>query len=126
VHADLAAARGVAVRVVGLGFLGALALAVSLSAITIGAILSTALLVGPAATALRVARRTWTALLGAIGIGLVTVWLSILLAYDSAVWTTWNWPVSFFVVALSFLAYVLVDGVVGFRTRRRHRFTREI
>lgn len=118
---DLAAARGVAVRLVGLAFLASLALAVSLSAITIGAILSTALLIGPAATALRVARSTWAAVAGAIGIGLATVWLAILLAYDSAVWTPWNWPVSFFVVAISFVSYVVVDTVVALRSRRRTR-----
>lgn len=118
---DLAAARGVPVRLVGLGFLAALALAVSLSAITIGAILSTALLIGPAATALRVARSTWAAVIGAAGIGLITVGLSILLAYDTAVWTNWNWPVSFFVVAISFLSYVVADNVVAFRSRRRTR-----
>jgi len=45
---ELAAARGVPVRLVGAGYLLALALAVSMSAVTIGAILSTALLIGPA------------------------------------------------------------------------------
>ncbi|MEA3117143.1 MAG: zinc/manganese transport system permease protein, partial [Paraburkholderia sp.] len=46
---ELAAVRGVRVRMVGLLHLLALAMAVSLSAITVGAILSTALLIGPAA-----------------------------------------------------------------------------
>ncbi|HEX3830954.1 MAG TPA: metal ABC transporter permease, partial [Solirubrobacteraceae bacterium] len=50
---ELAAARGVPVRLVGFGYLLALALSVALCALTIGAILSTALLVGPAAAALR-------------------------------------------------------------------------
>ncbi|WP_429445326.1 metal ABC transporter permease [Paraburkholderia sp. 40] len=44
-----------------------MALAVSLSAITVGAILSTALLIGPAAIALRVARRpAWATGLSAL------------------------------------------------------------
>src|SRR5580700_10884642 len=51
---ELAAARGVPVRAVGAAYLAALAVAVSLSAVVIGAVLSTALLIGPAATALRV------------------------------------------------------------------------
>jgi len=50
---EAAAARGVPVRVVGSLFMLALAVAVGLSALAIGAILSTALLIGPAATALR-------------------------------------------------------------------------
>ena len=49
---DLARARGVSVRLTGIIFLAALAVVVSLSAVAIGAVLSTALLVGPAATAL--------------------------------------------------------------------------
>jgi zinc/manganese transport system permease protein len=120
VHADLAAARGVAVRLVGLGFLVALALAVSLSAITVGAILSTALLIGPAATALRIAKSTWGALALAVGIGVATIWLSILLSYDCFAWTNASWPVSFFVVAISFLGYVVVEATTGLRARRRH------
>lgn len=123
---DLAAVRGVAVRLVGVAFLIALALAVSLSAITVGAILSTALLIGPSATALRVARTTWAALVGSIGVGLVTVWLAILLAYDSAVWTSWNWPVSFFVVAITFLTYVIVDNVVAHRSKGETRATPDV
>ena len=68
---DLAAARGVPVRLVGAGYLLALALAVSLSAVTIGAILSTALLIGPAAISLRVATRTGVAIGVAAGPGRV-------------------------------------------------------
>ena len=53
---DLAAARGVPVRAVGAAFLMALAVSVALAAVVIGAVLSTALLIGPAATALRVTK----------------------------------------------------------------------
>ena len=49
-------------RLVGVGYLLALALAVALAAVTIGTILSTALLVGPAATALRLTRSPGTAI----------------------------------------------------------------
>jgi zinc/manganese transport system permease protein len=61
VSADLAFARGVRVRIAGALCLIAIGLAVSLSALTIGAILSTALLVGPAATALRLTSRSGAA-----------------------------------------------------------------
>jgi zinc/manganese transport system permease protein len=105
---ELAAVRGVRVRTVGLVHLLALALAVSLSAITVGAILSTALLIGPAAIALRVAKRpSWAAALSAL-IGLGATWGGILLAYDSYYWTPGHgWPVSFFVVTLIFALYVI-------------------
>jgi zinc/manganese transport system permease protein len=109
VSADLAAARGVRVRATGMACLIAIALAVSLSAMTIGAILSTALLVGPAATALRLTSRpglmmAWSAL-----IALAATWLGVLLAYDSYYWPPVHrgWPVSFFVVALILLFFLL-------------------
>ena len=69
VNAEIASARGIPVRLIGVLYLLALALAAALAAITIGTILSTALLVGPAASALRLTRRPLTALLTAAGIG---------------------------------------------------------
>ena len=54
---ELAEVQGVRVRLTGLVHLLVLAFTVSLSAMTVGAILSTALLIGPAATALRLAKR---------------------------------------------------------------------
>jgi zinc/manganese transport system permease protein len=106
---DLAAARGVPVRAVGIAFLAALAVAVSLSAVVIGAVLSTALLIGPAATALRVTRTPLRAMTAAALAGTAATWLGILLAYDSYYWPPHGrgWPVSFFVVALVVLGYLL-------------------
>jgi zinc/manganese transport system permease protein len=122
-NADIAAARGVSVRLVGLGFMAALAIAVGLSALAIGAILSTALLIGPAATAMRLTQRIGSALVLAAVIGVSVSWLGILLAYDSADWSASHtgYPVSFFIVALTFLAY-LASGlrpVRGLTGRRR-------
>jgi zinc/manganese transport system permease protein len=109
-NADMARARGVPVRLVGVAFLLMLALAVALSAITLGAILSTALLIGPAATALRLTKRPGAAMVAAAGIGVIGVWLGILFAYDSAEWPGHHgWPVSFSVVAVIFLFYLAAD-----------------
>ncbi|MGO9322880.1 MAG: metal ABC transporter permease [Solirubrobacteraceae bacterium] len=109
VSAEMAAARGIRVRALGAAYLLALALAVALAAMTIGAILSTALLVGPAATALRLTRRPGRAIALAGLLGAAAMWLGILLAYDSFAWPPvgTGWPVSFFVVTLIFLAYLL-------------------
>ena len=76
----------------------ALALSVALSALTIGAILSTALLIGPAAAALRLARSPGRAAAWAAGIGVAVTWAGIVLAYDSYTWPPAHrgWPVSFF------------------------------
>jgi zinc/manganese transport system permease protein len=117
---DMAAARGVPVRTVGVAFLLVLAVAVSMSSVVVGAILSTALLVGPAATALRLTRRLGPAMVAAGAIGVSATWLGVLLSYDSYYWppSHQGWPVSFFVVALVFVSYVVVD--VGSSWRRRH------
>jgi len=115
VSPDVAAARGVPVRLIGLAYMLALAVSVGLSSLAIGAILSTALLIGPAAVALRLTRRTGRAVGLACLIGVVTTWLGVLLAYDSFYWGTSRQalPVSFFIVALVFASYLLtsVPGV---------------
>jgi zinc/manganese transport system permease protein len=106
---DIAAARGVPVRAVGAAFLIALAVSVALSAVIIGAVLSTALLIGPAATALRLAKSPVRAALTAAGLGVLAVWIGVVLAYDSYYWPPAGrgWPVSFFVVTLVVAGYLL-------------------
>lgn len=118
---ELAEARGVPVRLVGIGYLLTLSVAVSLSAVTIGAILSTVLLIGPAATALRLTKRTGSALALAAGIGAVTTWLGILLAYDTAAWSAeqQGWPVSFCIVAVVLVAYLLTSLTTRSQRARR-------
>ncbi len=120
VSPEMAAARGIPVRLVGMLYLIALALAAALAAITIGSILGTALLVGPAASALRLTKRPLLAMLTAAGIGIGAMWLGILLAYDSFEWPPVGrgWPVSFFVVSIVFILYLL-SGVPKRRRRRR-------
>jgi zinc/manganese transport system permease protein len=105
---DVARARGVNVRLVGAAYLIALAISVSLSAVAIGAVLSTALLIGPAATALRVSRSPVKAMAVAAATGLAATWIGIVLAYDSYYWPPHGhgWPVSFFVVVLVLAGYL--------------------
>ena len=124
VSPEMAAARGIPVRAIGLAYLLALSLSISLCALTIGAILSTALLVGPAAAALRVTRRPGVAILTAGLLGVGATWLGILLAYDSYYWPPAGrgWPVSFFVVSLVFVIYLLC-GLPAWRAARARRTT---
>jgi zinc/manganese transport system permease protein len=119
VSPDIAAARGVPVRFVGFLYMLALAVSVGLSALAIGAILSTALLIGPAAAALRLARRLAWSLAIACLIGVLGSWLGILLAYDSYYWgaSHQSLPVSFFIVAVIFVAY-LASGLPATRAAR--------
>jgi zinc/manganese transport system permease protein len=126
-NVDLAAARGVRVRLIGFGFIIALSLAVALSSLAIGAILSTTLLIGPAATALRVTNRFGAAMAVAGAIGVGATWLGVLLAYDSYYWGAAHagFPVSSFIVLITFAAYLMsglpaVRSRTGARTRRSH------
>lgn len=117
---SMAYARGVSVRLVGAAYLLALALAVSLAAETIGAVLSTALLIGPPATALRLTKRPGAALLASGLIGLLASWLGVLMAYDSYYWppSGRGWPVSFFVVVFVFVFYLLSQLLAAAGRRR--------
>ena len=119
INPDLASAQGLGHRAVGLIYMVSLALSVALSALTIGAILSTALLIGPAATALRLAKSPGRAIACAALIGVAATWAGIVLAYDSYNWppAQQGWPVSFFVVSLVLAAYLLAQ-LTGRRARQ--------
>jgi zinc/manganese transport system permease protein len=121
VAVDIAAARGAPVRAAGLLFMLALAVSVGLSSLAIGTILSTALLIGPPATALRLTRSVGRALVVACLTGVGATWLGVLLAYDSYDWGSSHQalPVSFFIVAIVFAAYLLSGAGVGIRARAR-------
>ncbi len=114
---DVAAAKGVRIRVIGIAYMLALAVAVGLSSIAVGAILSTALLIGPAAASLRLTKRMRSALVAASVFGVGATWVGVLLAYDSADWGSGHdaLPVSFFIVALIVATY-LACGALAHRS----------
>lgn len=120
VNPDIAAARGVRIRLLALAFLLLLAAAAALASVAVGTMLSTALLIGPPATALRLTRRPSTAIMVAMAIGIAETWLGILLAYQSYHWRPVHtgWPVSFFIVTLVVLGYVASLTVRPNRGRR--------
>ena len=104
--AELARANGVNTRLLDGTYLLLLALAVTLSAMAVGAILSTALLIGPAAAALRLARNPVAAMALSALLGLFCAWGGVWLAYQSYGWTPGHvWPVSFFITALVLAVY---------------------
>ena len=119
-NSDLAAARGVRLRLMSLGFMVILAVSVSVSAIVIGSILSTALLIGPAAAALQFARRFRSALVLAASLGVAATLLGIVMAYDSYYWfaSQRGLPVSFFVVALVVAEFAVASTVRRWTLRR--------
>lgn len=109
IDSELAKTRGVKVKLISVIFIILLSFVVEEGALITGSLLSGALLIGPAAAAMRITHKmSITMLLSAI-IGVVTVWLGIILAYDSFYWPPVGrgWSVSFFVSILVLLFYIL-------------------
>lgn len=110
--ADVAAARGVPTRFVSLAFMILLGLIVAVSVQIIGALLVMALLVTPAAAALRLsASPMWVPVLAML-FGLVSAVGGILLALGGSL------PISPYITTISFSIY-LVARLVGLRTKPR-------
>ncbi|GER90908.1 ABC transporter permease [Dictyobacter vulcani] len=99
----VAQARGVPVRGLAVVFLMLVALAVSIAIQIVGALLVFTMLVGPAATAVRIARRPAWAIMIAIGLGLCYMWLGILLSISNGLW-----PASFYIATIAFAVYLPV------------------
>ncbi len=108
-YPDLARIRGVPVRLVGLLFLLVMGVAVENGALVVGALLSTALLIGPASAAIQWVSRPLAAMGVSALIGTGSTWMGIILAYDSFNWGPMGrgWPVSFFIPAIIMLVYLL-------------------
>jgi zinc/manganese transport system permease protein len=120
---ELAAARAIRVRLVGFAFVTVLAVSVGLSSIVIGSILSTALLIGPPASALKVAGRLGWAFALAAAAGIAATLAGVVLAYDSYYWFASHrgLPVSFFVVVLVVAEFVAATLTQRARERRAAR-----
>jgi zinc/manganese transport system permease protein len=114
--AELARARGVPVRLLALAFLILLAITISLAVQVVGALLIFTLLIGPAATAVRITSRPGWALALACFLGVSITVLGILLAVANGVW-----PASFFIATLSFGIYLPVRLLSPLISRRRRR-----
>ena len=92
---ELAEAKGVPVRLVGLIFLAIVALTVAESAQIVGVLLVFALMVGPAAAAGRLTHGVAAGIGLAALLALIEAWLGIVLAYET------DWPTSFWITSLS-------------------------
>lgn len=87
IDAQLAAARGVRVARINLVFIALVASVVAMTSIVVGSVLSTALLIGPAAAALRLARTLTGAVVVATLAAVAATWLGVLISYDSYDWS---------------------------------------
>ncbi len=102
VDADIATARGIPVKTLEMTFLMLVAITVSMSVQFVGILLIFTLLVGPVATAMRIFRRPLFAISLAVLLGISYIWISMILAANG------DWPVSFYITALSFGVYLPV------------------
>ena len=98
---ELAEAKGLSLRLYSVLFLAIVALAVAECVQIVGALLVFALMVGPAAAAQRLTTRIGSGLLLSAGLALSEAWAGIVLAFYT------DWPVSFWITALSAGAYGL-------------------
>jgi zinc/manganese transport system permease protein len=96
-----AAAAGVPVRALSVGFLVLLGLAVASTALITGALLVFALLVMPAAAANQLSVRPGQAMIVSVVLGLVTVWTGLTISYFT------DLPIGFLVTGVGFVIYVV-------------------
>lgn len=114
---DVAAARGLPVRTLGLVFLAVLGVAVSEAVQAVGALLLVSLLVTPAAIAHRLVARPFAALAISALLSVIFVWVGLTLSYAIQ-----RLPPSVAIVSFAFAAYVVAmvaSGLRGVRGRRR-------
>jgi zinc/manganese transport system permease protein len=96
-----AAAAGVPVRALSIGFLVVLGLAIASTALITGALLVFALLVMPAAAAAQLVARPGPAMVVSVALGLVIVWTSLTISYFT------DLPIGFLVTGVGFVIYAV-------------------
>ena len=109
---DVAAAQGVPVRLLGVGFMVLLAITVSEATLAVGALLVFALLLLPAAIAHQVSSRPGTSLTLAAGLAVAMTWLGIAIGFYT------GYPSSVCISLLAFVSYVVVVGGSQVRPKR--------
>src|SRR5260221_683094 len=115
VDEDLASAKGVPVTALSVAFMAILAVAVTEAVQVVGVLLIFALIVTPAAIAVRFTSRPSVAILTGIVLALLFTWLGLAIAYYSP------HPVSFFITSLAFATYVAVRLSEPVRSRLGRR-----
>ncbi len=109
---ELAEARGVRLGLVSTLFMVIAAISTVEAMQIVGVLLVFALMVAPAASAMRLTRRVGAGIALSVVLAVAIAWLSLTLAFYT------DWPTSFWITALGALVYV-VSGLPGVGTRRR-------
>jgi zinc/manganese transport system permease protein len=104
---EIAEAKGVSLRLIAVLFLAIVAIAVAESSQIVGVLLVFTLMVGPAAAAQRLTVGLWSGVALSVLLALIDAWGGLTLAFYT------DWPVSFWITALSgavYFAALLLDG----------------
>ncbi|HYB79080.1 MAG TPA: metal ABC transporter permease [Thermoplasmata archaeon] len=99
---DVAEARGLPMLLINLVFMLLLAVAISFAVQVVGVLLIFALMVTPAATAVRITRRPLYAILVSASVALFSIWAGLFIAWYE------QYPPSFFIVSTAFVIYLIV------------------
>jgi zinc/manganese transport system permease protein len=113
---ELGEARGVRSDRIEICFLLIIALATSMALPVVGALLIFSLMIGPPAAARSVTDSPYLAIGLSVVIALATVWGAIAVSYQT------NWPIGFFVGAISAFCYAVGRGWAAWRRTRAVRW----
>ena len=108
---DVAEAKGLPMLTLGLVFMVLLAVAISIAVQVVGVLLIFALMVTPAAIAVRVTRRPLTAVLVSVSVAVFSIWAGLFISWYE------QYPPSFFIVSIAFALYLAVRAGGAVSTR---------
>jgi zinc/manganese transport system permease protein len=107
----LAEARGLSLAGLSMAFMAVLAISVTLASQIVGILLVFTLVIAPAGISLRLCRSFWWGIFISIALGVSAVWIGILLDCVT------GYPATFWITALFFILYLMVEAYVRFFTR---------
>lgn len=99
---DVAEAKGMPIVLLGIIFMLLVAVATSFAVQVVGVLLIFSLMVTPAATAQRLAKRPGRVIIISVVIALIATWLGLFIAFFEP------YPVSFFITTIAFVFYLFV------------------
>jgi len=123
IDSEVAAARGVPVRMLGIAFILLLAITVSMATLAVGALLVFALVLLPAAIVQSLTLRPYIALAFSAGLAVLITWVGIVISFYT------SFPASACVSLLAFILYIMAIGSKAGRrqsARLMHSFDTQV
>jgi len=111
VQPRLAEGRGLSLSALSMAFMAVLAISVTLASQIVGILLVFTLVIAPAGIALRLCHSFWSGIIVSVILGVIAVWIGILMDCVT------GYPATFWITALFFVIYALVEGYCRFFTK---------